>query len=292
MGRVEHSSVETLFHHWRQGDETAGKQLAQRFTDWYYAIAVSRLGETGGDAAFRAATSKFGKGVMEVEDPRRLLAWAHSIARKQLTARVDGGRVTDGDLPNAFTRRKSPKELLVAARDRAPDAMAVLERAYRGDPVVVDPQRLLWARYQVKSTLRHDGELPLRVTPADPDPDRAPLPYYEAGRMASEAEESQFEQYLLTEPELCQDLAEFAHFAIALRGGLPGTPPALDSRAPAPRPVEIAAPPPEVVPTTAAPTERAPAAPTSNLPFLVVLVIAAAVVLGLIYLATQWNTSG
>lgn len=285
MPKADDSSTETLFHHWRRGDTEAGKAMAQRFTDWYYAIAVSRLGEQGGDTAFRAACSKFSKGVVKVNDPRRLLGWAHGIARRQLHAQVEGGRLPDGDFPNAFTKRQSPKDLLVRARKALPDDMGLIEAAYRGEAGSQDPQRLLRARYAVKAWLRDHAKVPFRITPTDPDPDRAPLPFYEAGQMNDESEEVHFELYMLNEQEVCQDVAEFAHYAIALRGGLPGP-----RRAPAPRSTpeaRPAAPPVDAPPADAsastspartAPSQAAPNPSGTNWPFL----LAAAVVLGLV----------
>jgi hypothetical protein len=39
--------------------------------------------------------------------------------------------------------------------------------------------------------------------------------------MATPQEEINFEQWMISDLDLCRDIAEFAHFAIALRGGLP-----------------------------------------------------------------------
>jgi 4'-phosphopantetheinyl transferase EntD len=72
--------------------------MAQRFTDWYFAIAATRLGEDGGDPAFREACTQFSRGVGKVADARRLLGWAHTIARKQIESATPGGRVADADL--------------------------------------------------------------------------------------------------------------------------------------------------------------------------------------------------
>lgn len=213
-------STETLFHSWRKGDPAAGQAMAQRFTDWYFAIATCRLGEEVGDAAFREACNAFSRGVGRVADARRLLGWAHGIVRDQI-ATGGGRRLTDGDLASAWTRKQPPKQLLLHARQAIPDEMAVLEIGYR-DGRATDPQRLLGARYALKRWLKERFEIPFRVVPTTPDPDRAPLAFYEAGRLADEQEETYFELYMLTDMEVCQDVAEFAHYAIALRGGLPG----------------------------------------------------------------------
>jgi hypothetical protein len=225
MPKATHSSPETLYHHWRKGDASAGQALAQRFTDWYFAIAATRLGEEAGDVPFRAACKKFSKGVASVDDARRLLGWAHGIAVKQIHATTATGRVGDGDLSNNFSRKASPKQILLKARAALPHEMHLLENAYLGRKVT-DLQQVLNARYEVKSWLRTHLDLPFKVLPNKPDPDCAPMVLYEAGRLANEAEDTTFELYMLADVEVCQDVAEFAHFAIALRGGLPGEIPA------------------------------------------------------------------
>lgn len=256
-------STETLFQAWRRGDAQAGQAMAQRFTDWYFAIAACRLGEDDGEALFREACNAFSRGVGKVPDPRRLLGWAHGIARDHITAAAR--RRDDGDLANAWTRRQSPKQILLHARATVPDAMAVIEPAYRSGRVA-DPLALLEARYALKRFLRDTFEIPFRVVPDVPDADRAPLAFYEAGRLADDHEETHVELYLLTDMEACQDVAEFAHFAIALRGGPPGDVPATSTRvaaAPASAPA---------VPTSAAGSAGAgapSAAPAQGLPTIV-----------------------
>jgi hypothetical protein len=316
MATAEQSNTETLFHHWRKGDAEAGKVMAQRFTDWYYAIAVARLGEQEADEPFRTACSKFSKGVVKVTDPRRLLGWAHNIARKQLHTRSETGWISAGDLPNAFTREKSPRELLVRARAKLPRQVRLLEQTYRHGATSENPYEVLQARYELKAWLRDQADAPFRVVPLSPDRDLTPLPFYEAGRLNRDTEEIHFELYMLNERDVCQDVAEFAHFALALRAGLPAdasepkpAPPAPPAH-PAPSPASKAAPllpstpapasapataspppaaPPAVSPTPSA-TQPRPAQPPpsevqpSNTPFVVVLII------GLVLLfATLWG---
>jgi hypothetical protein len=260
MATAEQSSTETLFHHWRRGDAHAGKVMAQRFTDWYYAIAVTRLGEAQAEEPFRAACSKFSKGVVKVTDPRRLLGWAHNIARKQLHTRAQDGWAPGGDLPNTFSRNGSPKELLVQARSSLPQQMALLERTYTTGHIPHEPLDVLTARYELKTWLRDHAQAPFRITPQDIDPDRTPLPFYESGHLGNDAEEVHFELYMLNAHEICQDVAEFAHFAIALRGGLPAA--ANPTSAPT-------SPTPRTDPTRPVLADQAP----SNTPFVVVLAI-------------------
>ena len=48
MSSTDTRSTRELFRAWRSGDGEAGQVMAQRFADWYYAIATSRLGEAAG----------------------------------------------------------------------------------------------------------------------------------------------------------------------------------------------------------------------------------------------------
>jgi hypothetical protein len=284
-------SIEVLFARWREGDAYAGEAMAQRFTDWFYAIAVSRFGEVDGDAFFRGAAQRFTKGVVKVDDPRRLLAWSHQLLRKQLAGLPGPPRATDGDLANAFTRQRSPKQLLALARPELPEAMVVLERTYRALPSHlpatlspdVDPRDTLHARLAVKRWLATHHGVPFKVLPEDADLDDTPLPRYEAGRLANESEEAMFELYMLSKPEVCQDVAEFAHYALALRGGVPASPA---------RPVQRPATPDRNAaarrrPADEAPLQRAPKAPPpppSTRPVTVVLLGLIVVLVGLIAL--------
>jgi hypothetical protein len=81
------------------------------------------------------------------------------------------------------------------------------------------PMALLDARYALKRSLRDNLQVGFSVVPLKPDLDCAPLPLYESGRMSTAEEESLFEKWLITDEELCRDLAEFATIAHALRTG-------------------------------------------------------------------------
>mgnify|MGYP002065574284 CR=1 FL=1 len=54
--------------------------------------------------------------------------------------------------------------------------------------------------------------------------------------MASAKEEEQFENSILTDLDLCKDIAEFTHFSIALRGGIPADATELPPPEPLPEP--------------------------------------------------------
>ncbi len=218
-------STQVLFESWRRGDAQSGQVMAQRFTDWFFAIASTHSGETQGRQGFQAACERFSQGVAAVPDPRRLGPWAQNVAKELIYA----GRppLDDGDFPGAYTRNGSPKELLRAAREALPQELDLLDAAYRG-VAPDDAFIILNARYKLKSWLHKTYDLPFRHVPEAIDRDLNPLPFYEAGKMKTKEEAVRFELFLLDEPALVQDVAEFAHFAIALRGGLEdGAPPAV-----------------------------------------------------------------
>ena len=230
MSETETRSTKVLFREWRAGDSQAGQIMAQRFADWYYAIATSRLGESGGAAACEQACAKFGEGVVNVTESRELVPWAHSVITDLLSQGKT--RAVDGDEPNAYTGNQPPKALLVKARAALPEEVKLLEVAYStsSSPEEVEPLAaalggnplgILKARYRVKQWLRANMGVPFEVAPDNPVLDRAPLPLYESGKMANPEEEVGFEHWMISDIDLCRDIAEFAHFAIALRGGLP-----------------------------------------------------------------------
>jgi hypothetical protein len=230
MTTTDTRSTKDLFRQWRSGDAEAGQVMAQRFADWYYAIATSRLGDRAGREPCEKACARFGEGVVKQTDARQLVKWAHEVIQEELKGR--GERARDGDEPSAYTGNQKPKDLLVKARRALPAEVKLLEVAYGGradesevqriaEPLGGMPLGVLKARYRVKQWMRDNARVPFEVAPNDPVLDRAPLPLYEAGKMANETEEANFEQWMLSDLDLCKDIAEFAQFSIALRGGLP-----------------------------------------------------------------------
>lgn len=223
-------SPQVLFREWRGGDAEAGGIMAQRFADWYYAIATSRLGEARGRGPCDTACAKFGEGIVNVGDARELVPWAHGLVLAEIEKA--GSRARDGDEANAYTASKKPKTLLVQARKALKAEVELLEATYSGSatpaqldelaaPLGGNPLGVLKARYRVKQWLRDHAGVPFDVAPDNPVLDRAPLPMYEAARMATSEEEASFEHWMISDIDLCKDIAEFAQFSIALRGGLP-----------------------------------------------------------------------
>jgi len=230
MAETDTRSTKQLFNDWRKGDGQAGQAMAQRFADWYYAITTSRLGETRGRRPCDAACTAFGDGIVNVTESRALVGWAHEIVQLELD--IEGSRIMDGDEPNAYTGDRRPKDLLCQAREHLPSEVELLEATYGGtvDAARIDelaaphggnPLGVLRARYSVKRWMRDNLGVAFEVAPETPVLDRAPLPLYESGAMATEQEEINFEHWMISDLDLCKDIAEFAHFAIALRGGLP-----------------------------------------------------------------------
>jgi hypothetical protein len=140
-------------------------------------------------------------------------------------------------------------------------------------------------------------DVPFRVTPHEPDPDRAPLAYYEAGRMQNESEETLFELYMLADQEICQDVAEFAHFAQSLRLGASGGAPQAEPR-PRGRPATITdelapdAKEPAPEPIASAPREATPTSSSSNVPFVVAAIVSVALLVAALWASVQWLMHG
>jgi len=203
-----------------------------------------------------------------------LVDWAHDLLERELAAAgysLDTKTNTGSDNPNAMTRNRSPQELLQTVAPQIDgDLLRVLALAY--DPSVplttVDdaaealggtPFAMLQARYAIKRALRSGQDVPFAVAPDVADMDRAPISLYEAHRLASGREMAELEKWLLSDIELCKDIAEFSAFVHALRGGalteyaVAPPPPAQPADPPAPEPAPVS---PEPAP------ETAPEAPT------------------------------
>ena len=130
MSDTDTRTTKELFRQWRSGDPEAGQIMAQRFADWYYAIATSRLGESLGRDPCQKACERFGEGVVNVTDVRALVKWAHGLIDEEVK-NVRAERVEDGDEASAYTANKSPKTLLVRARSALPQEVELVETCYR-----------------------------------------------------------------------------------------------------------------------------------------------------------------
>ena len=291
------STVPTLelYRQWRNGDPDAGQSMAQRFSDWYYAVTASRLGDAHGRVPLQRSCTRFQQGIVSVAKETELVAWAHGILSEEL--QTAGGRIPGGDFPNLLTGNRAPSELLQAARaGLSTDDVRLLAHAYDSTYPLGDvtreaealggmPLAVLRARYALKRWLRDNAAVNFSEVPDEPNLDYAPLPLYEAGRMSNAAEETNFEKWLLSNMSLCKDIAEFGVFALALRAGaFRGVAPVLAPSpvAPAVSPPLAAAAAPAV--TAAAAKAHAPAAARGEAKKtnLVPIVIGAVVGLGLL----------
>jgi len=269
MSNQGQTSLPNLFKQWRGGDAVAGQEMARRFSDWYYAITVSRLGEVDGRGPLKRSCDRFAAEIVTLNSASKLMDWAQSIIQDELDAA--GGRIPGGDFPNALTERRSPSELLRAAWDELPyEQLQLLAHAYdasypldrlqeEAEEAGGYPIAVLRARLELKRWLRDARGIPLAVVPDEPDLDCAPMPIYEAGRMTTPIEEARFERWMLSRFDLCRDVAEFAVFSLAIRAGAlsEGAPPPPKAATPAAEPKRAAAP---VAPTPeAGPAELEPA---------------------------------
>jgi hypothetical protein len=286
------TTPQQLFKQWRfSGDAAAGQQMAQRFTDWYYAVSTARLGDAHGRAPMQRACLRFQQGIVNISEPGELADWAHAIIADEI--REAGGRIGGGDFPNALTDRRPPSELLAEARGQlAPAQLELLALTYdaavpmsevtrAADALGGMPVAVLEARHALKQALRANG-VKLSEVAERPNLDCAPLPVYESGRMTNPTEEANFEKWLLSDLSLCKDVAEFAAFALSIRTG------ALRAAAPA-----RAATAPGIAPSTRSPAapQRPRSAASALGPVmilgvgLVVAVLAAGLVAAMVFLA-------
>ena len=72
-------TVIQLFRKWRSGDESAGQEMAQKFSDWYYAISTIRVPGQEGRPPMEAACQSFAQGIITVTRPRALVDWAQCM---------------------------------------------------------------------------------------------------------------------------------------------------------------------------------------------------------------------
>ncbi len=258
MAELARLSVPKLYRRWRHGDATAGQHMAQRFSDWYYAVTAVRLGDRAGRAPLQRACERFAQGIVDVDREERLVPWAHDLLLEELEQA--GGRIQGIDQGNALTGGQRPSVFLArAGRALPPDQFELLVLCYdatvptekvraRAERMGGWPSAVVQARYALKRYLRDRENIQFREIPDEPDPDLAPLPLYEANRLTTR-EERAFEQWLLTDMGLCRDVGEFAAFALSMRAA--GT---QALKRPEPRPA-----PPQ-------PARRAPEAPPSRSP--------------------------
>jgi hypothetical protein len=255
-------SSHQLYKQWRGGDAEAGKAMAQRFSDWYYAITTARLGDENARGPLERACATFQQGIVNVTKSSQLVDWAHDIVAKEVDAA--GRRNTGGDFPNALTKNQSPTTLIRTAAAKLDAAqIELLQKAYSVSANAETIANLaaksggfpgaVWrARHALRQALQSEAGIAFTTNPNPENMDWAPLPLYEAGKLASPAEERAFERWMLQDPAVCREIAEFASFAHALRAG------ALQGKQPSARTG-----PKSLTPGMAPPPTRTPKAPVA-----------------------------
>jgi len=256
-------SSHQLFKQWRGGDAEAGKAMAQLFSDWYYAITTARLGDENARAPLERACVTFQQGIVGVTKSSQLVDWAHDIVAKEVDAA--GRRNTGGDFPNALTKNQSPTTLIRTAAAKLDAAqIELLQKAYSVSANAATianlaaksggfPGAVYKARHALRQALQSEAGIVFTTSPNPENLDRGPLPLYEAGKLASPAEERAFERWMLQDPTVCREIAEFASFAHALRAG------ALQGKQPSARTG-----PKSLTPGTAPPPTRTPSQPAAR----------------------------
>ena len=225
---MKSDNIDELFGKWRGGDAEAGAEMASRFSNWFYAVSSARMGEVSGRLPLERACQLFSQGVASVDDSNQLVPWAHNIIEVEIAAA--SLEPPHSDYPSKFTSGRTPSsllrtsttefdssvlQLLVAAYDLevSEGALRALCEARGGFPMA-----LLSARYELKRYLAQTESIPFASVPSEPALDLAPLVLYETGRL-DEDDSRSFEKWLLSDRVLCQDVAEYSSFSLALRAG-------------------------------------------------------------------------
>ena len=225
---MKSDNIDVLFGKWQDGDAEAGAEMASRFSNWFYAVSSARMGEVSGRLPLERACQLFSQGVASVGDSKQLVPWAHNIIEVEMLAASQ--EPPHSDYPSQFTSGRTPSsllrtcttefdvatlQLLVAAYD-----LDVSDGALRAlcEPRGGFPMALLTARYELKRYLAKTESIPFASVPSEPALDLAPLVLYETGRL-DEDDAKSFEKWLLSDRVLCQDVAEYSSFSLALRAG-------------------------------------------------------------------------
>lgn len=223
-----HESTQDLFSRWKKGDADAGQDMAQRFSDWYFAVSAARHGEVRSRPALERACQLFAQGIAQVTNESELEEWAHGILGEELAQLEDSKGV---DEPSRLTGQRLPSRLLnrAVSEARCP-LLPVLAMAY--DSAVSTealeraceegggyPLAILKARYELKEWLGSQEAIPFQIQPDEVVLDHLPLALYEAGRL-EEAEAKSFERWFLNDVRLRKDVAEFSAFSQSLRTGV------------------------------------------------------------------------
>jgi hypothetical protein len=218
-----------LFNRWKNGDADAGQEMAQRFSDWYFALSAARFGEKRSRESLERACQLFAQGIASVENGQELEIWAFALLDGELEALGDprhgvdeASRLTGNRLPSRLLRRAVAEAecpslpLLALTWSQDVDLESLKEAAEEAGGY---PKAILEARYELKHWLNIQETVPFAELPDEANLDYLPLPLYEAGRLSPE-ESRQFEYWMLDDESLRKDVTEFSSFSLAMRSGI------------------------------------------------------------------------
>jgi len=216
-----------LYNAWKSGDAAAGQAMAQRFSDWYFAIAVARYGEQASREGLERACQLFAQGIASVENAAELESWALAILDAELQGLTQEGGV---DHACRLTGNRLPSRLLLSAVAEA-ECKGLPLLALTWSPNVTEeelrhaaeeaggfPIAILKARYELKQWLGMKEAVPFPDLKSDANLDYLPLPLYEAGRLPDE-EAAAFERWMLSDADLRKEVSDFSCFSLAMRSG-------------------------------------------------------------------------
>jgi hypothetical protein len=219
----------SLFNRWKSGDAEAGQEMAQRFSDWYFAVATTRHGEQKSRQGLERACQLFAQGIGAIDDGQDLETWAHGLLDDELQGldnnergSDEASRLTGNRLPSRLLRRCVAEAecpglplLAMAWNPEIPLSQLIAHAEEAGGY----PLSILKARYELKAWLGAQESVPFSEVPAESNLDYLPLPLYEADRLPPD-EARQFERWLLQDASLRQDAMEFSNFSMALHTGV------------------------------------------------------------------------
>lgn len=222
--------IETLFVRLRKGDksarENASKQIAQRFDRWFQTIATHRLGQDGFHNAYESACQSFSSQVKNITRKKELIPRAYTIIQDSI--RESEVNFLPKDRSNTMLHQRSPSDLLdivwssLTQNEQQLFGLFYIHRdrnkiEQHNVPIEVLAKQVLLIRQKLKSLMKEKANITFSYTSSDVKLDLIPLTLFEAGVLKNEQEKNAFETWLLTVPEVCNDLMEFVPFVHSLQ---------------------------------------------------------------------------
>jgi hypothetical protein len=222
--------IETLFVRLRKGEpgirESASKQIAQRFDRWFQTIATHRLGQPSYHSAYESACQDFSASVKNITRKKDLIPQAYGII--QTSIKKSNAAFQAGDHSNTMLQQRPPSDLLnLVWKKLSPDEQHLFSLFYiNRDRALLEEgsssieslaKQVLEIRQKLKYLMKEHANITFTSTNSEVKSDLIPLPLFESGMLANEQEKQSFEMWLLTVPEVCNDLMEFVPFVHCLQ---------------------------------------------------------------------------